>query len=334
MTTQIDCLPRSLRYSSDSEPGFSSTTRGKTRKFFDPKGNQVSDTKQLARLNGLAIPPAYEDIWICRDARGHLQMTGRDVAGRKQYRYHEDWSTFRAKQKYNALPAFGAHLPKLRRRVSRDLRRSDVDSRFVTAALVRLIDTAALRIGNAAYTDSNNSYGATTLRQKHIKLSETSVKLDFRAKGGKRVRKVIKDRTLNRVLESIDDLPGRDIFQYVNANGDVSRIDSSQVNEYLGENFTAKTFRTWHGTVAAFTAAEKADGRVTLKLMSEAAAKRLHNTPSICRSSYIHPAVIKLAELESQELEDTFCELRKTTQRMPGLKAYERRCLNLISTQF
>lgn len=325
-------MPHTLRYSSDNEPGFSSHIENKTRLFFDVGGKPITNERELKRLKSLGIPPAYKDVWICKDAHGHLQMTGRDDAGRKQYRYHADWRDFKTAQKYEKLIDFGHDLPRMRRRIARDLRRDAVDKRFVTAALLRLIDHAALRVGDSHYTEANGSYGATTLRTRHLKIGADTVRLDFSAKGGKRVRKVIKDKTLNRVLEKIHDLPGKDVFQYVGHDGNLYNLDSSYVNGYLGEDFTAKTFRTWHGTVAAFKAAERETERLTLKTMSEAAAARLHNTAAISRSSYIHPTVLNLAELDTGDRLDMLASIKAQTVRIARLRAPEARCLTLLES--
>jgi len=217
-------------------------------------------------------------------------------------------------------------LPRIRSKISRDLRRKTPDKRFVCAAITRLIDKGALRIGSRGY--ENVSYGASTLRTKHVKVTEDSLKLDFTAKGGKRVRKIIRDKKLAKTLEEIDDLPGRHLFQFVNKNDDISRLDSADVNAYLPEDFTAKTFRTWHGTVAAFEAAQTENP--TIKSLCEAAATRLHNTPSICRSSYIHPKVIALAEISEMERIERVQALKPRPRR--GLKKAERTCLALISS--
>lgn len=324
-------LPKTLRYSSDREPGFTAPSNGKTRQFFDVNGQTVTDPDTLSRLCALAIPPAYRDVWICQDATGHLQMTGLDDAGRKQYRYHAEWRAFQDVKKYDALQNFGAALPRIRRKIARDLRRDDRDKRFVTAAMLRLIDTAAIRVGHRQYTNQNGSYGASTLRGKHIKLGDDFVKLDFRAKGGKRVRKIIRDKTLNRVLEDIHDLPGRNVFQYVGDDKKILSIDSSDVNAYLRDDFTAKTFRTWHGTVAAYRVAENTDAALSIKAMTEAAAERLHNTPAICRSSYIHPDVLDLAGLDISDRQSTIEGVIENTSRVARLKAAEARCLSLIS---
>ncbi|MGJ8560142.1 MAG: DNA topoisomerase IB [Litorimonas sp.] len=326
----MQSLPKTLRYSSDSEPGFTTIIRLGIRHFSDDEGRDITDPKVLIRLQALGIPPAYKDVWICRDDHGHLQMTGLDDAGRKQYRYHADWRDFQDAKKFDALQDFGNALPRIRRKIYRDLRREDVDKRFVIAALLRLIDCAAIRVGNQQYTESNGSHGASTLRGKHIKLGEDFVKLDFRAKGGKRVRKIVRDKTLSRVLEDIHDLPGRDVFQYVRTDGRIHSIDSSDVNAYLKDDFTAKTFRTWHGTVAAYRVAEGADATLTLKAMTEAAADRLHNTPSICRTSYIHPNVLELADIDVENRISKIGDIKKSAKRVSRLKMVETRCLAMI----
>lgn len=324
-------LPSSLRYSCDSEPGITSKILKKSRAFYLPDGVRVKDEEELARLNTLAIPPAYKNVWICLDGNGHLQSTAYDDAGRKQYRYHEDWRAFRDAKKFNALVDFGDNLPRLRRRISRDLRRKEMDHRFATAALLRLIDKGALRIGNANYSQQNGSFGATTLRVKHLTISSDSIKLDYTAKGKKRIRKTIKDKTLNRVLEQIQDLPGREVFQYVGQDGNIYSLGSAQVNDYMRERFTAKTFRTWHGSVAAFKVAETTQKTLTIKAMAEASSDRLHNTPAISRTSYIHPAILKLSDLPDQERNDLLEEVRLTTERVPRLRSPEARCLKFLS---
>ena len=288
----VSSLPDILRYSNDSEPGILRLKKGKTYRYEDTKGRTIKCEKVLERISLLGLPPAYRDVWICQDEFGHLQATGRDVKGRKQYRYHSQWRAFQDRKKFENLLAFGHHLTYLRRKISRDLRRQDNSKIFVCAAITRLIDKGALRIGHS----QNEAVGASTLRQKHISLTSNSLKLDYKAKGGKRVRKQIKDKTLARVLGRIDDLPGRRLFQYIGDDGQVYGLDSSHVNGYLGEDFTAKTFRTWHGTLAAFECALETEGEPTIKALSEAAAARLHNTPTICRNSYIHPKVIALSD--------------------------------------
>lgn len=319
-------LPHTLRHSSDREPGISRKAKGTRFAYYAPDGTHIRNEDELMRIETLGLPPAYSDVWICADARGHIQATGRDDKTRKQYRYHDLWRDFRDKNKYERLAEFGKDLPRIRAKVSRDLRRDIPDFRFVCAALTRLIDQGALRIGSQSY--AGDSYGATTLRTRHLKLTDDGFKLDFKAKGGKRVRKIIRDKTLARTLEQIDDLPGRDLFNFIDESGALRKIDSADVNAYIHDDFTAKTFRTWHGTVAAFEATH--EDRPTIKSLSERAAKRLHNTPAICRSSYIHPKVIDLVGMDAKDRKELLAGLKTPPKR--GLKQAERACLALIST--
>lgn len=310
----MSALPPLLRYSQDTETGISRhEAKGKFH-YTHANGQPVKDPKILARISGLGIPPAYRDIWICKDEFGHLQATGRDDANRKQYRYHPKWREFQDHKKFDALLNFAEILPTLRRKVRRDLRRQDNGQDFVCAALTRLIDTGALRIGHPR----NKAVGASTLSRKHVKVSQNSLKLDYKAKSGKRIRKTIKDKSLARALQQVDDLPGRAIFQYIDSSGEICVLDSAHVNSYIGPDFTAKTFRTWHGSVAAFKIALKSDSSLTIKSMCEAAAKRLHNTPAICRNSYIHPKILELsnAPLSTDLNAPKIRELKKIERQM------------------
>lgn len=318
-------LPDILRYSSDAEPGYMRELCGSDFSYCDVDGKLLSRGSEVDRIQSLGLPPAYQDVWICKDEFGHLQATGRDEKGRKQYRYHEKWRDFRDHQKFESLANFAEALPSIRSKISRDLRREKPDKIFVCAAIIRLIDKGALRMGNRGY--EGESYGASTLRTRHVTVTADGLKLDFKAKGGKRVRKIIRDKTLAKTLDHIDDLPGRHLFQYVNEKGGVSRLDSSDVNAYLPDAFTAKTFRTWHGTLAAFQAARKE--KPTIKSLCEAAATRLHNTPAVCRSSYIHPKVITLAEITEPDRLATLSSLTAPAKR--GIKLEEQNCLKLIS---
>jgi DNA topoisomerase-1 len=296
-----------LVFVSDSEPGISRRRVGKGFSYRNPMGKPLTST-DLVRVKSLAVPPAYGDVWICALANGHLQATGRDARGRKQYRYHPQWSETRARTKYDQLSAFGQALPALRRRVRRDLQGEVGDRAFSLAALVLLLDRTCLRIGNPAYTAANRSFGASTLLTRHLSLNEDGlIQLKFRAKGGKLCRHVLRDRRLNHILQEIGDLPGRNIFTYLDEEGEPRALHSQDVNEYLseiaGEGVTAKTFRTWGGSLAAFELASglAPDARLTLRMMTEAAAERLYNTPTICRKSYIHPDILALAERSADE---------------------------------
>ncbi|WP_416876993.1 DNA topoisomerase IB [Litorimonas sp.] len=321
--------PNLMRYSEDSEPGISRHKRGQSFYYKLPDGKTLKAKETLTRIKSLGLPPAYEDVWICLDEFGHLQATGRDAKGRKQYLYHEDWAQFRATQKFDKLIDFGNYLPSLRRRVRRDLRDNTASKKCVSAALTRLIDKTSMRIGTQAYADENGSYGATTLRHKHVRYDDGSLVFNFKAKGGKDVKLTMNDKNLHNTLEEIDSLPGQRLFQYLSDTGDICALDSSDVNQYIGDEFSAKTFRTWRGTVAAFKVAVRNDAP-TIKAMSEAAAEELHNTPAICRTSYIHPNVIDLATEEAGNRAKLIEKVSGMTKR--GLRKYEAQCLAFLES--
>lgn len=295
-----------LTYVSDSDPGILRRACGRGFRFVGSDGSRPS-AADLARIRRLGIPPAYRDVWICPDPNGHLQFTGIDARGRKQYRYHPVWAASRADTKFGQLAAFGLALPALRAAIQRDLRHSPGDLAFTRAALVLLLDRALIRIGDPVYTAENKSFGATTLLSRHLRVEHGGIRLNFVAKGGKRVQLSLRDRRLERIFNEIGDLPGRHLFTYVDEAGEVRRLFSQDVNAWLAETTgmaaTAKTFRTWGGTLAAFeTALACAGQKLTLRAMAEAAADRLHNTPAIARKSYIHPAVLDLAALSPDDL--------------------------------
>ncbi|MCV3764980.1 DNA topoisomerase IB [Rhizobium sp. TRM95796] len=291
-----------LIYVSDVEPGILRQRRGKGFCFRLPCGSIVKDPETLARIRKLGIPPAYRDVWICLSEHGHLQATGFDARGRKQYRYHPEWQSQRSGHKFDQLAAFGASLPRFRRRVARDLATGAENETGILAAVAMLLDLAHIRVGNLAYARENNTFGATTLLKRHVRILEDRIELKFRAKGGKRVQRTLKHPRLQKSLEAIADLPGRRLFAWRDAAGSDHAIDSGKLNAYLcdatGLTVSAKTFRTWGGSVAAFSVAMAAianEEAPTVKLLCAAAAEELHNTPAICRKSYIHPKVLDLA---------------------------------------
>lgn len=289
-----------LIYYPDDRPGITRRKAGRGWSYRAPDGTTIDDDAERSRISALAIPPAYADVWISPRKRGHLQATGYDARTRKQYRYHDDWSKWRALQKFDGLGDFGAALPSLRRTIARGLSGEAGERDFAIAAVLRLIDRVSIRVGTEAYRSENGTEGATTLRCRNLKVDNNGVKLDWRAKGGKRVRRQISDRTLARALHDLADLPGASVFEWID-NGKRRTVHAEQVNDWLREatrldHATAKTFRTWNGSVAAMEAAMRAGEGVTIKAMSEAAAEALHNTPTIARNSYIHPEVIALAE--------------------------------------
>ncbi|PST24020.1 DNA topoisomerase IB [Mesorhizobium plurifarium] len=292
-----------LVYVSDSEPGIRRQRRGQGFVYRMPDGSTVTDPSVKSRIASLGLPPAYENVWICLDERGHLQATGYDARGRKQYRYHSEWQALRSADKFAQLVEFGKALPKIRRTVRRHMQGDVENMQTVLAALVALLDEAHLRTGNQAYVQANGSYGATTLLKRHLRLGDGFIELKFTGKGGKRVQRRLRRPKLQRLLEEIADLPGRQLFVWKDENDALRPVDSGRLNRYLtdiaGTAISAKTFRTWAGTLAAFTVArtsiEKGEWP-TIKQMSEAAASVLHNTPAISRSSYIHPDVLALAD--------------------------------------
>ncbi len=320
----------SLIYYPDSEPGIRRLRRGRGFSYIAPDGTTIAASAERARIAALAVPPAYEDVWICPRPDGHLQATGRDARARKQYRYHPDWTAFRAEMKYSGLPAFGAALPRLRRAILRDLQAGAGDQAFAIAAVLLMIDRLSIRVGNPAYASLNGSFGATTLRRRHLRLTPSGLRLDYTAKGGLRVRATIADRTLNRVLTALDDLPGKSLAKWVDGSGAARPVTSDQVNARLAElvgdaGATAKTFRTWNGSVAALEAA-LAEERPTVRSLSQAAAARLHNTPAVARGSYIHPRVIELASDDAA----TRALLTRNLPPVQGLRQPERALLRLL----
>jgi DNA topoisomerase I len=290
-----------LRYVADGEPGITRRRAGTAFAYRDAAGRAIRDDATLARIKALAVPPAWRDVWICAEPRGHLQATGRDVRGRKQYRYHARWRVIRDETKYEHMLVFGRSLPRIRRRVMEDLRRAGLPREKVLAAVVRLMECTLARVGNPEYARDNNSFGLTTLQNRHMRISRGRVELDFRGKSGIRHRSVVADRTLARILRRCRDLPGSELFQYLDEDGERRSIDSGDVNDYLreisGAEITAKDFRTWAATSLALLAlARRVDEAPTKKAvveMVQEVAGQLGNTPAVCRKCYIHPAVIE-----------------------------------------
>ena len=296
-----------LHHVSDADPGYRRVRRGNSFEYVDPDGERVEDDATLERIRSLVIPPAWEDVWICRDPRGHLQATGRDARGRKQYRYHELWRASRAETKFGNMVAFGEALPRLRRRVEEDLGRRGTPREKVIATVVRLLDVTGIRVGNLQYAKENESYGLTTLRNKHAKVKSTGVVFSFRGKSGVERTISVKDRRLARIVRQCKEIPGYELFQYVDEDGDHRTVSSQDVNDYIreatGSHFTAKDFRTWWGTVLGATAladAEEPASATRAKREVAQAIKHvagvLGNTPAVCRKSYVHPAVIEAYE--------------------------------------
>jgi DNA topoisomerase-1 len=290
-----------LRYASDCEAGLRRVRAGKAFSYIDAEGKRVRDRETLDRIRHLAIPPAWTDVWICRDERGHLQATGRDARGRKQYRYHERWREKRDEDKYEHLVEFGNSLPDLRARVKRDLAQPGLPRTKVLAAIVALLERTCMRVGNERYAEENDSFGLTTLRVRHVKVRGARIEFQFKGKGGKFHRIAVDDDPqLARIVRKCRDLPGQDLFQYLDEeSGETQSVGSADVNEYLkevtGADVTAKDFRTWNGTVYVANMLRAYEGTVGITHVSAAvreAARRLGNTPAICRKSYVHPRVL------------------------------------------
>jgi len=339
-------VPAGLVWVSDSEPGYRRVKRGDSVHYLDPRGKRVRDEATLARIRKLAIPPAYEDVWICAHANGHLQATGRDARGRKQYRYHPLWQQQRGDDKFEAMRAFGAALPRLRRAVARDLAGIDASRptrTLVLATLVRLLDTTYIRIGNEEYARGNGSYGLTTLRTRHAGVRDEQVRLSFKGKSGVRHEVTLSDRRVATVVRRCKALPGQELFQYADPDGRVHKVSSSDVNDYLSEiagtRVTAKDFRTWHGSVMAleFTRLACAGERLpgAAKQVVAQVAARLRNTAAVCRKSYIHPKVLALGvhlgddDARAQLLEQRWAQA-VAAGRARALSAAERRLMALL----
>ena len=291
-----------LRHSSDSEPGYSRQRIGRYWAYFDEKGERIKDREVIERLNAIGLPPAYSNAWFCADANGHLQATGIDARGRKQYRYHPQFRAKAEASKFGGLLEFGKALPKLRRTVEKHLNQRKLSRETVLAAVVRLLDTEYLRVGNAAYAKENKSFGATTLLSRHVKTTGQKLKMRFAGKHGIVREVTITDRRLTRIVRRCHELPGQALFQYVNGDGVPQPVTSSDVNAYIreatGGEFTAKHFRTWGASVIAFEQLLEANEqkRVSVATMIEPVAEALGNTVAISRKSYVHPALVEAAK--------------------------------------
>jgi DNA topoisomerase-1 len=302
-----------LRYVSDDRPGIRRRRAGKGFRYVDAEGRAVRDREILGRIRSLAVPPAWEDVWICPSPLGHIQATGRDERGRKQYRYHPKWREVRDGAKYGRMTAFAEALPEIRRRTGRDLALDGLPRRKVMAAVVRLLERSLIRVGNDEYARNNHSFGLTTLRNKHVELDGSSIRFVFRGKSGVRHSVDVRDRRLAAIVRRCQELPGQELFAYIDEDGEVQDVGSDDVNEYLqeiaGRDFTAKDFRTWAGTVLAVLALQEfeafdseAQAKKNIVRAVERVAERLGNTPTVCRKCYIHPAVLD-AYLDGSMLE-------------------------------
>lgn len=338
-TTPPDELPPALVYVSDEKPGWRRVKRGRAFGYVDDKGQPVRDEAQIARIRSLAIPPAYTDVWICPKPNGHLQATGRDARGRKQYRYHALWHEHQGQSKFERLQQFGTVLPAIRRRVQRDLDQPGLPRAKVLAALVRLLDTTYLRIGNDEYAKQNGSFGLTTLRRRHAAVKGSVLKLSFRGKSGVEQEVAVEDARLARIVRRCQALPGQALFHYLDDDGEVHGIDSADVNAYLreiaGEDFSAKDFRTWHASALALERLlpcelphTQRELRILTKQVIGEVAAHLGHTIAVCRKSYVHHAVLRSFERGCLE---QLCRVKERGAR--GLLARERSLLALMASE-
>lgn len=330
-----------LRYVSDDKPGYTRKKKGDDFEYFDTSGKRITDENRILRIKRLAIPPAYTDVWICPTGNGHLQATGRDARGRKQYRYHEKWREARDETKYDRMVTFGAALPKIRRRVAKDLALSGLPKNKVLATIISIMERTFIRVGNEEYARENKSYGLTTMRNRHINVKGSKVRFKFRGKSGVEHQVDVADRRLARIVKKLQDLPGQEVFGYLDENDEVHDVDSQDVNDYLreitGEDFTAKDFRTWAGTVLAAVALNAVEGFETKKQAKQnvkhaitAVAKILGNTPTVCRKCYVHPVVLE-TYLSGQMIDG----LRRKTEQalaenLPDLRSVEAAVMSFL----
>jgi len=330
-----------LRYVSDASPGIRRRRAGRGFTYVAPDGRPLRDPAALARIRSLAIPPAYTDVWICPIPNGHLQATGRDAKGRKQYRYHPRWREVRDETKFGRMLAFSEALPRLRQRVEKDLGEPGLPRAKVLATVVRLLECTGIRVGNEEYARNNRSFGLTTLRDHHVEISGSTMQFEFRGKSGKTHRVALSDRRLARIVARCQALPGAELFQYVDDDGERVAIGSGDVNDYLreitGEDFTAKDFRTWAGTLQAVAALEahgpapndRAAKSVILRAIDQV-AERLNNTRAVCRKYYVHPAVIE--RYEAGTLHHALANGKPPGAAAKGLEPDEQALVRLLRT--
>lgn len=329
------CEIAGLTYVDDRGPGITRRVDAETYAYFDPQGKRIRDPKVIARINALVIPPAYTDVWICPDPSGHIQATGRDARGRKQYRYHASWHAVRDANKYEQLTAFALALPRIRRKVERDLRTPGMTHDKVVAVVVRLLETTLIRIGSAAYARANGSYGLTTLRRRHTTIAGNRIRFRFKGKSGIEHDVTVNDRRIASVVKRCMEITGHELFTYREEDGKTRTVDSGCVNDYLRQagqaDFTAKHYRTWAGSVLALAELSRlpwttqTEAKRNVVEVVKAVSKRLGNTPSVCRKCYIHPRVIE-AYLAGE------MPARTAAPASPrGLDADERRLLYFLS---
>jgi DNA topoisomerase I len=334
----VEAKAAGLRYAVDSRPGIVRMRAGKGFRYVGPDGRPITNEATLKRIRALVIPPAWTNVWISTDPQSHLQATGRDARGRKQYRYHARWREVRHQTKFDRMVPFARTLPRIRRRVADDLRRNTLNKRKVVAAVVQLLEKTLVRVGNEEYARTNHSYGLTTLRDGHARVRGAEVRFGFIGKSGKRHDVVLTDARLARIVKRCQDLPGQDLFQYVDADGIPRAITSADVNAYLrdaaGADFTAKDFRTWAGTLLAATCLRGAvcgksqrETKSTITKAIATVAQHLSNTPAVCRACYVHPIV-----LEAYATATLAPRLAKRVKALTGLSRDECAVLALLES--
>jgi DNA topoisomerase-1 len=330
-----------LRYVNDARPGITRRRAGKDFVYYKADGTTLDDSEILRRIKALAIPPAWTQVWICPSPNGHLQATARDAKGRKQYRYHKRWREVRDETKYERLLAFGEALPLIRKRVKADLALQGMPREKILATLVRLLETTFIRIGNEEYARANKSFGLTTLRNRHVDIHGAKIRFQFRGKSGKQHSISLTDKRLAKIVKRCQDLPGQELFQYLDEDGQVQSIGSADVNQYLREitnqDFTAKDFRTWAGTVLAALALKEmnvgeseTEAKKNIVQAIQSVSEKLGNTPAVCRKCYVHPAVLD-AYLDRSLVDGNLNGGKKIKKRLlRGLRVDECFVLNLL----
>jgi DNA topoisomerase-1 len=323
----------------DNQPGIERQRRGEGFVYIGVDGKTIRSATALDRIRALAVPPAWTNVWICPDQRGHIQATGRDAKGRKQYRYHAAWRAHRDETKFDRLQAFADVLPLIRRRTDADLAQQGLPRNKVLATIVQLLEKSLIRVGNEEYARHNQSFGLTTLRARHVRVNGGTLRFQFRGKSGVRHSVSVNDRRLARVVKQCRDLPGQELFQYLDEAGDAQVVDSGDINGYLkeitGQDFTAKDFRTWSGTVLAAAALREVPPADTKKqtersvnVAIEAVAGLLGNTPAVCRKSYVHPGVVDA--FRDGTMATVFSRKQRASARIAGLRADEIALLALL----
>lgn len=326
----------SLRYVTDVKPGIRRRKSGQGFSYVGSDGRTIRDKATIARIRSLAIPPAWTDVWICPHDNGHIQATGRDARGRKQYRYHRKWHSVRDETKYSRMVHFGYALPGIRSQVNAHLALRGMPREKVLAVVVRLLETTYIRVGNEEYARTNGSFGLTTLLDDHVSVRGAKVRFCFRGKSGKEHEVELNDQRLARLIKQSRDLPGEDLFQYIDDNGEPCPITSTDVNDYLrsigGDDFTAKDFRTWAGTLLAACLLDNAhlhaSPRKTLVASIKAVSEQLGNTPAVCRKGYIHPSVLQ--SYEDRSLYELWADARKVSRARKGLTREESALLSFL----